>query len=107
MTAERHAGSRGKEPARGPTRIFGIEFTQMLHRGQSSLMSYIRYKFSMDSSPRGRNNRRMSHAAGPSFQPLYLQIRALLTRSLDAGEWKPGEAIPSELELAGRHKVSH
>ena len=32
--------------------------------------------------------------------------RALLTRSLHAGEWKPGEAIPSELELAARFKVS-
>src|SRR5678815_3418007 len=49
----------------------------------------------------------MSHEASPSFQPLYLQIRGLLTKSLDAGEWKPGEAIPSELELAGRYKVSH
>ena len=27
-------------------------------------------------------------------------------RSLQGGEWKPGEAIPSELELAARFKVS-
>jgi DNA-binding FadR family transcriptional regulator len=26
--------------------------------------------------------------------------------SLQAGEWKPGEAIPSELDLAARFKVS-
>ncbi|MET0333437.1 MAG: GntR family transcriptional regulator [Rhizobacter sp.] len=43
---------------------------------------------------------------GPSFSPLYQQIKALITRSLQGGEWKPGEAIPSEIELAGRFKVS-
>jgi len=42
----------------------------------------------------------------PSFQPLYLQIRALLEQSLDAGEWRPAEAIPSEIELAGRFGVA-
>jgi GntR family transcriptional regulator len=42
----------------------------------------------------------------PLFQPLYRQIAGLITRGLDAGEWKPGEAIPSELELAARFKVS-
>lgn len=42
----------------------------------------------------------------PRFQPLYDQIKILLTRSLIAGEWKPGEAIPSEMELAVRYQVS-
>ncbi len=42
----------------------------------------------------------------PSFQPLYLQVRALLVGLLEAGEWKPGEAIPSELELAARFEVA-
>jgi GntR family transcriptional regulator len=42
----------------------------------------------------------------PSFSPLYQQIKELLTRSLQAGEWKPGESIPSEVELAARFKVS-
>lgn len=42
----------------------------------------------------------------PSFQPLYVQIKGLLERSLEAGEWRPGEAIPSETELAGRFGVS-
>ena len=42
----------------------------------------------------------------PSFQPLYLQIKALLEESLDAGEWRPGEAIPSEILLAVRFGVS-
>ena len=42
----------------------------------------------------------------PAFSPLYQQIKVLITRSLQSGEWKPGEAIPSEVELAGRYKVS-
>lgn len=44
--------------------------------------------------------------APPSFRPLYEQIKVLLTQSLIAGEWHPGEAIPSEQELAVRFKVS-
>jgi len=46
-------------------------------------------------------------AQPPSFRPLYLQIRDLLVERLDAGEWGPGDAIPSELELASRYNVSH
>jgi len=42
----------------------------------------------------------------PSFHPLYLQIKTLLERSLEAGDWRPGEAIASEVELAGRYGVS-
>lgn len=45
-------------------------------------------------------------SASPSFRPLYQQIKALITQSLQAGEWKPGELMPSEVELAGRFKVS-
>jgi GntR family transcriptional regulator len=30
----------------------------------------------------------------PSFQPLYQQIKSLLTRQLESGEWRPGESIP-------------
>ncbi len=47
-------------------------------------------------------------AAGssPTFSPLYQQIKALITQSLQSGEWKPGELIPSEVELALRFKVS-
>ncbi len=44
--------------------------------------------------------------SGPAFSPLYRQIKSLIMRGLQAGEWKPGEAIPSELELAGRFRVS-
>ncbi|MET3130054.1 GntR family transcriptional regulator [Oxalobacteraceae bacterium GrIS 1.11] len=45
-------------------------------------------------------------AGSPTFSPLYQQIKALITQSLQSGEWKPGELIPSEVELAGRFKVS-
>ena len=42
----------------------------------------------------------------PSFSPLYQQIKTLILRGLQDGEWRPGEAIPSEMELAARFKVS-
>ena len=45
-------------------------------------------------------------SASPTFSPLYQQIKALITQSLQSGEWKPGELIPSEVELAVRFKVS-
>ncbi len=44
--------------------------------------------------------------ATPAFSPLYQQIKGLILQSLQAGEWKPGELIPSEIELAARFKVS-
>ena len=44
--------------------------------------------------------------AEPSYSPLYQQIKALLVDSLQHGEWSPGEAIPSEIDLAARYKVS-
>ncbi|HSU23362.1 GntR family transcriptional regulator [Comamonadaceae bacterium OTU4NAUVB1] len=44
--------------------------------------------------------------ATPSFSPLYQQIKALILQRLQAGEWKPGEPIPSEIELAARFRVS-
>ena len=45
-------------------------------------------------------------SATPAFSPLYQQIKTLILRSLQAGEWKPGDAIPSELDLAARFRVS-
>ncbi len=42
----------------------------------------------------------------PAFSPLYQQIKDLILQSLEQGEWKPGEVIPSEFELAARYKVS-
>jgi GntR family transcriptional regulator len=47
-----------------------------------------------------------AEAGGPAYSPLYRQIKSLITDRLQAGEWKPGEAIPSEMELAARFKVS-
>jgi len=44
--------------------------------------------------------------SSPTFSPLYQQIKALITQSMQSGEWKPGELIPSEIELAARFKVS-
>jgi len=44
--------------------------------------------------------------AAPAFSPLYQQIKALLLQSLQSAEWKPGETIPSEMELAARFRVS-
>ena len=45
-------------------------------------------------------------AATPAFSPLYQQIKTLILQSLQGGEWKPGDVMPSEQELAGRFRVS-
>ena len=42
----------------------------------------------------------------PAFSPLYQQIKQLILQRLEAGDWKPGEAIPSEMDLAARFRVS-
>ncbi len=52
-----------------------------------------------------------AESAGPgsgtaAFSPLYRQIKGLILKSLQAGEWKPGESIPSEMDLAARFRVS-
>ena len=49
---------------------------------------------------------RPASALAPAFSPLYQQIKALILQSLLGGEWKPGEVIPSEMELAARFRVS-
>lgn len=41
-----------------------------------------------------------------SPEPLYRQVRERLARGLAAGEWKPGEMLPSEPALAARYGVS-
>src|SRR5918996_6273087 len=54
-------------------------------------------------------NRRMTEAlAGGALtsNPLYKEVKARLTRGLASGEWKAGEAIPSETRLAERFNVS-
>ncbi|WP_076591525.1 GntR family transcriptional regulator [Herminiimonas arsenitoxidans] len=67
----------------------------------------------MSSAPTSLPNKNAaSPAAGgtasssPTFSPLYQQIKALILRSLQSGEWRPGELIPSEMDLATRFKVS-
>jgi len=67
----------------------------------------------MNSASSNLNSANLQGASGqpaggpsPTFSPLYQQIKALITQSLQSGEWKPGELIPSEVELAGRFKVS-
>lgn len=49
---------------------------------------------------------RQTSMESPTFSPLYRQIKGLILQSLDNGEWRPGEAIPSETELASRFSVS-
>lgn len=39
-------------------------------------------------------------------QPLYAQVKALLLQRLISGEWRPGELLPSEFQLADRFGVS-
>ena len=60
----------------------------------------------MSSPPTPARTAPPASAPGPAFSPLYRQIKTLLLHSLQAGEWQPGEAIPSEMELAARYKVS-
>lgn len=57
-----------------------------------------------DAGPSPAGNPNVGGAA--TFSPLYQQIKLLITQSLEAGEWKPGELIPSETELAARFRVS-
>jgi GntR family transcriptional regulator len=42
----------------------------------------------------------------PTFSPLYRQIKNLILQALEGGEWRPGDVIPSETELAVRFNVS-
>ena len=38
--------------------------------------------------------------------PLYKEVKRVLTQSLAEGEWRPGQALPSEARLAQRYGVS-
>lgn len=40
------------------------------------------------------------------FSPLYRQIKSLLLQHLESGTWRPGDAMPSELDLATGFGVS-
>lgn len=43
---------------------------------------------------------------GPGFNPLYLQVKERLIQRVVSGDWKPGEALPSEMKLASEYQVS-
>ena len=42
----------------------------------------------------------------PRYRPLYQQVYDFLVKQIVAGEWGPGESLPSEQALAGRLNVS-
>src|SRR3546814_4534762 len=44
--------------------------------------------------------------AAPEARPLYAQVRTLLLQRLIEGVWKPGTALPSEMQLAQELGVS-
>ena len=54
----------------------------------------------------GEPEANMPASQTPAFSPLYQQIKVLILKGLQSGEWKPGEPIPSEMELAVRFRVS-
>lgn len=72
---------------------------------KSRLMSSVPSNLTNNGAP-GAGAGASASGASPTFSPLYQQIKALITQSLQSGEWKPGELIPSEVELAARFKVS-
>jgi GntR family transcriptional regulator len=39
-------------------------------------------------------------------RPIYLQLQDKVRQQIEAGELKPGDRVPSELELAAAHKIS-
>ncbi len=50
---------------------------------------------------------RPKRPAGLGFRPLYGQVRDVLIRRIADGEWQPGAALPSELDIAADLGVSH
>ncbi len=78
-----------------------------------NLLSYIRHLITngrahgivLKLMPMNRPASRSSPHS-PTFSPLYRQIKDLIMRSLESGEWGPGDGIPSESELAVRFGVS-
>jgi len=41
-----------------------------------------------------------------AYQPLYAQVRDMLVQRIDSGQWRPGELIPNEFQLATEYNVS-
>jgi GntR family transcriptional regulator len=73
---------------------------------KSELMSSIPPNVSSDPASQSAAVPASPSASSPTFSPLYQQIKALIMQRLQSGEWKPGELIPSEVELGNRFKVS-
>ncbi len=42
----------------------------------------------------------------PSAHPLFMQIKEMISERVKAGEWKEGEALPSEFDFARQYGVS-
>lgn len=57
----------------------------------------------MKRTARGKGLRPLPHDA-PG--PLYRQVRRALQQSIEAGTWRPGDALPSEAQIAGKLGVS-
>jgi Bacterial regulatory proteins, gntR family/TIR domain len=55
---------------------------------------------------RGATEVQAAREVPPTFSPLYEQVKVLILRQIEEGEFAPGEAIPIEQELAARFKVS-
>ncbi len=57
--------------------------------------------------------RQMDHPESPGaipadvgFRPLYKQVKDVIVQQLVGGDWRPGDKLPSEFELAARYGVS-
>jgi GntR family transcriptional regulator len=48
----------------------------------------------------------MTNLEKSSVRPLYVQLEDLLRRQIEQGDWRPGERVPSEQELARRYEIS-
>lgn len=58
-------------------------------------------------APRARYlDERSASRTALGFRPLYRQVRELLMQRIASGAWQPGEALPSEPELAAEIGVS-
>ena len=84
-----------------PTRLPARQNASQNHPPHPFAMSSLPFNVDAPSPPPGGVG-----ALTPAFSPLYQQIKALILQSLQQGEWKPGEAIPSEMDLAARFRVS-
>lgn len=69
-----------------------------------------RYNASLAPTPHvskmAKDNTPMTAPKGPTFQPLYKQIKELLLERIASDEWPPGTFIPSEASLAASYDVS-